>query len=140
MHPVTTRREPDFLASPSARTVSIDSWRAASTKAHVFTTTRSAAAASSATTRPSARRLATTLSESTAFFGHPSVSTQKDCAVTAAQATGGCSGGLSRDRPGDAASFGAFALSPRACREEFAHRASRQEHLYDRRWRGTGTR
>src|SRR4051794_41720107 len=89
MQPVTTRREPDFRASPNARTVSIDSWRAASTKAQVLTTTRSAPSASSAGTRPSARRLATTLSESTAFFGHPSVSTQKDCALTARQATGG---------------------------------------------------
>src|SRR5215207_7838361 len=94
MQPVTTRWEPALRVSPRARMVSIDSWRAASMKAHVLTTTRSARAASSAGARPSARRLATTLSESTAFFGHPSVSTQKVCATTAEQATGGCGGVL----------------------------------------------
>src|SRR6478672_5359020 len=89
MQPVTTRREPSLRTSPRARVVSIDSWRAASMNAHVLTTTRSAPEASAAGTRPSASRLATTLSESTAFFGHPNVSTQNDCAVTAGQATGG---------------------------------------------------
>jgi hypothetical protein len=43
--------------------------------AHVLTTTTSASDGSDAATRPSARSDATTLSESTAFFGQPSVST-----------------------------------------------------------------
>ena len=57
--------------------VSIDSWRAASMKAQVFTTTRSASSGPAAGSSPSASRDATTLSESTAFFGQPSVSTKK---------------------------------------------------------------
>src|SRR6185312_12387679 len=92
MHPVTTTRAPVFRASVRARTVSIDSWRAASTKAQVLTTTSSASSARAAGSRPSARRLATTLSESTAFFGHPRVSTQKDGSLTAGQGTWGCPG------------------------------------------------
>jgi len=43
--------------------------------AHVFTTTTSASDGSAAAVRPSASKDATTLSESTAFFGQPSVST-----------------------------------------------------------------
>src|SRR5213593_2319546 len=45
-------------------------------KAQVLTTTRSASAAEPAGVSPSPRREATTLSESTAFFGQPSVSIQ----------------------------------------------------------------
>ena len=56
--------------------VSTDSWRAASMKAHVFTTTRSAPSALSASFMPSANSVPTNLSESTWFFGHPSVSIQ----------------------------------------------------------------
>ena len=41
-HPVTTRRAPSWRAAASSRMVSIDSWRAASMKAQVLTTTRSA--------------------------------------------------------------------------------------------------
>ena len=41
-HPVTTRRAPSSRAAASSRMVSIDSWRAASMKAQVLTTTRSA--------------------------------------------------------------------------------------------------
>ena len=59
----------------SASATSIDSWRAASMNAHVLTTTRSASSGAAAGTSPSASREATTLSESTAFFGQPSVST-----------------------------------------------------------------
>src|SRR3954453_2213999 len=75
MHPVTTRRAPGRFESASARAVSIDSCRAASTNAQVLTTMRSASSACPAGVRPSARREATTLSESTAFFGQPRVST-----------------------------------------------------------------
>src|ERR671922_1879754 len=46
-------------------------------KAQVLTTTRSASAAERAGTSPSPSREAATLSESTAFFGQPSVSIQK---------------------------------------------------------------
>ena len=54
--------------------VSIDSCRASSMNAQVFTTTRSAAAGSSVATSPSASSVPTSLSESTWFFGQPSVS------------------------------------------------------------------
>src|SRR5271163_1909796 len=56
--------------------VSIDSWRAASIKAQVFTTTRSAASGETAGSRPSPVRVPTNLSESTWFFGQPNVSIQ----------------------------------------------------------------
>src|SRR5579871_5347619 len=77
MHPVTTSRAPGLRASASANATSIDSWRAASMNAHVFTTIRSASAGESAGSRPSPKSDATTLSESTAFLGQPSVSTWK---------------------------------------------------------------
>src|SRR6202022_419906 len=64
-------------ATARARIESIDSCRAASTNAHVLTTTTSASLAPDAATSPSASSDATTFSESTAFFGHPSVSTKK---------------------------------------------------------------
>ena len=54
--------------------VSIDSWRAASMKAHVLTTTRSASPGSSDACSPSASSVPISLSESTWFFGQPSVS------------------------------------------------------------------
>src|SRR6478735_7344291 len=76
MQPVTTSRASSPFTSASDRTVSIDSWRASSMKAQVLTTTRSASAGSDAATRPSAARRPTSLSESTEFFGHPSVSIQ----------------------------------------------------------------
>ncbi len=76
MQPVTTSRAPGRLTSASARAVSIDSCRAASTNAHVLTTIRSASSARSTGANPSARSEATTLSESTAFFGQPKVSTK----------------------------------------------------------------
>ncbi len=75
MQPVTTSRAPGRFASASARAVSIDSCRAASTNAQVLTTIRSASSAWPAGVSPSARSEATTLSESTAFFGQPKVST-----------------------------------------------------------------
>ena len=53
----------------------MDSWRAASMKAQVLTTTRSASSGRSVDTKPSANNVAITLSESTAFLGQPSVST-----------------------------------------------------------------
>ena len=46
MHPVTTSLAPARFVSASASATSIDSWRAASMNAHVFTTTRSASDAS----------------------------------------------------------------------------------------------
>jgi hypothetical protein len=55
--------------------VSIDSRRASSMNAHVFTTTRSADAASSVAVIPSASSVPTILSLSTWFLGHPKVST-----------------------------------------------------------------
>src|SRR5438270_13433675 len=76
MQPVATRRAPGLRAPASCSSTSTDSSRAASMKAQVFTTTRSASAAARAGTRPSARNWATILSESTAFLGQPSVSTQ----------------------------------------------------------------
>src|SRR5689334_10858409 len=78
MHPVTTRRAPGRRASPSASTVSIDSWRAASMKAHVLTTTTSASSGPAAGTSPSASIVPVSLSESTWFFGQPRVSTQTE--------------------------------------------------------------
>ena len=66
-----------------ARTVSIDSWRASSMNAQVLTTTRSAWSAPSAAVRPSASSVPASLSESTWFFGQPSVSTQKVRAIDA---------------------------------------------------------
>ena len=57
--------------------VSIDSWRASSTKAQVLTTTTSAWSGPSAGTRPSASIVPTSLSESTWFLGQPKVSIQK---------------------------------------------------------------
>ena len=75
--PVTTSFAPGFRAAESARMVSTDSWRAASMNAHVFTTTTSASSGPRAGVRPSANRDATTLSESTAFFGQPRVSMWK---------------------------------------------------------------
>ena len=57
--------------------VSIDSWRASSTKAQVLTTTTSAPSGLSAGTRPSASIVPTSLSESTWFLGQPNVSIQK---------------------------------------------------------------
>src|SRR5918998_5891398 len=47
-------------------------------KAQVLTTTRSARSGASAGTRPSASMVPVSLSESTWFFGQPSVSTQKE--------------------------------------------------------------
>ena len=61
-------------SSSSARIVSIDSRRASSMNAQVLTTTRSARAASSVASMPSASNAPTNLSESTSFFGQPSVS------------------------------------------------------------------
>jgi hypothetical protein len=72
---VTTSLAPGLRASASASVTSMDSWRAASTNAHVLTTTSSASSAEDAGTRPSASSEAVTLSESTAFFGQPRVST-----------------------------------------------------------------
>src|SRR3954464_3490128 len=88
MQPVATSRAPSLRAAPRARRVSIDSSRAASMKAHVFTTTTSASAAASAGVRPSARSCATILSESTAFLGQPSVSTQYLGPVTSVRLQG----------------------------------------------------
>jgi hypothetical protein len=76
MHPVTTNRAPGRRRSESSSTVSIDSWRAASMKAQVLTTTRSASSGASAATRPSITRVPTSLSESTWFLGQPNVSIQ----------------------------------------------------------------
>jgi hypothetical protein len=56
--------------------VSIDSWRASPMKAQVLTTTTSASPGPEASSSPSARSVPTSLSLSTWFFGHPSVSTQ----------------------------------------------------------------
>ena len=53
---------------------STDSWRASSMKAQVFTTTTSAEAAPSARSKPPAVSVPSSLSESTWFFGQPSVS------------------------------------------------------------------
>src|SRR5205823_3905076 len=78
---------PGRRASLRARTVSIDSWRAASMNAHVLTTTTSASSGASAGTIPSASIVPVSLSESTWFFGQPRVSTQKECA-TKLKATG----------------------------------------------------
>ena len=75
MQPVTTSRAPGRFASARPSATSIDSCRAASMKAQVFTTTRSASPGVAAGTSPSASSVATTLSESTAFFGQPRVST-----------------------------------------------------------------
>jgi hypothetical protein len=55
--------------------VSIDSLRASSMNAQVFTTTRSAAEGSSVGAMPSASSVPISLSESTWFLGQPSVST-----------------------------------------------------------------
>ena len=76
MQPVTTRRAPSRRVSDRARTVSIDSWRAASMKAQVLTTTRSASSGESAASKPSTVSVPTNLSESTWFFGQPKVSIQ----------------------------------------------------------------
>ena len=76
MQPVTTRRAPWRRASDRASTVSTDSCRAASMKAHVFTTTRSARSGVPAGSYPSATSFPTSLSESTWFFGQPNVSIQ----------------------------------------------------------------
>ncbi len=81
--PVTTKRDPGLRASSRARVASMDSVRASSTKAQVFTTTRSASPAEAAGTRPSSRSEPTTLSESTAFFGQPRVSTKKRAGASA---------------------------------------------------------
>src|SRR5438067_40597 len=86
MQPVTTRRAPGRRSSLNERTVSIDSSRAASMNAHVFTTTTSASEGSSAATSPSATSVPTSLSESTLFFGHPRVSTQNVFSAGAATA------------------------------------------------------
>jgi len=83
MQPVMTTREPSARASLRASTVSMDSWRASSMKAQVLTTTRSASSAAPAGTRPSASIVPVNLSESTWFFGQPSVSTQKVFAIGA---------------------------------------------------------
>src|SRR5262249_47296476 len=74
--PVTTTREPGRAASARATIVSIDAARAASTNAHGFTTTTSAAVGSSVGSSPSASSVPRILSESTAFFGQPNVSTK----------------------------------------------------------------
>ena len=76
MQPVTTISAPSALRSARPRTTSIDSWRASSMKAQVLTTTRSASSAAPAAVIPSARNVPTSLSESTWFFGQPSVSTK----------------------------------------------------------------
>ena len=76
---VTTRRAPGRRCSSRARIVSIDSWRAASMKAQVLTTTRSAAAGSSVGCIPSASSVPTSLSESTWFFGQPSLDVEPRC-------------------------------------------------------------
>ena len=55
--------------------VSIDSRRASSMNAHVFTTTKSASDASSVGVMPSASNVPMSLSLSTWFFGQPKVST-----------------------------------------------------------------
>ena len=75
MQPVITSLASGRFVSASASATSIDSWRAASMNAQVLTTTTSASAGVGGATRPSASSDATTLSESTAFFGQPSVST-----------------------------------------------------------------
>ena len=54
----------------------MDSCRAASMNAQVLTTTRSASSGDSAASKPSVARVPTSLSESTWFFGQPSVSIQ----------------------------------------------------------------
>ncbi len=65
MQPVTTRRAPGARASARARMVSMDSVRAASMKAQVFTTTKSACSGASAGDIPSASSVPVSLSEST---------------------------------------------------------------------------
>ena len=56
--------------------MSIDSWRASSTKAQVLTTTTSASSGPAAAESPSATSRPPSLSESTWFLGQPRVSTQ----------------------------------------------------------------
>src|SRR4051794_3522418 len=77
MHPVTTSLASSRVSPDSARIVSTDSRRASSMNAQVLTTTTSASRTSSVALRPSAPRAAAILSESTAFFGHPSVTRWK---------------------------------------------------------------
>src|SRR5258706_219711 len=84
MQPVTTSRAPGLRRSESSSATSIDSRRAASMNAHVFTTTRSASAADAAGVIPSASSDATTLSESTA-----SVPVWREWSVPAAARRGG---------------------------------------------------
>ena len=74
--------------------MSTDSWRAASMKAQVLTTTRSASSGESAASKPSPVRVPTNLSESTWFFGQPKVSIQYR------SATGPIYRGGARRRPG----------------------------------------
>ena len=75
IQPVTTRRAPLLRRSSRAKIVSIDSLRASSMKAQVFTTTRSAPSGSSVATMPSASSVPISFSESTWFLGQPRVST-----------------------------------------------------------------
>src|SRR5436190_11570529 len=77
MQPVTTTREPSRRASLRAITVSTDSCRASSMKAHVLTTMRSASSADAARSMPPASNVPPILPESTWFLGQPNVSTQK---------------------------------------------------------------
>ena len=65
MHPVTTSREDAGRCSSRLRMVSIDSRRASSMNAQVFTTTRSASSADCTATMPSANNVPISLSEST---------------------------------------------------------------------------
>ena len=65
MQPVTTRRDDFLRCSSRLRIVSIDSRRASSMNAHVFTTTKSASSAESVANMPSANKVPINLSEST---------------------------------------------------------------------------
>ena len=72
--PVTTIRAPGRRSADSSRMVSIDSCRAASMNAQVFTTTRSASWTSRVGVSPSASKVPASLCESTSFLGQPRVS------------------------------------------------------------------
>ena len=67
----------------------MDSWRAASMKAQVLTTTRSASSGEAAATKPSPVNVPTNLSESTWFFGQPKVSIQYRSATGQSTGVGG---------------------------------------------------
>src|SRR5260221_38270 len=129
MQPVTTSREPIARASSMARIASIDSLRASSMNAHVFTTTTSASAGAGAPTRPAPGAPPGGLSLSPRVFGDPRGSTRAE------RFAAGHDAGLAERPCPHAASVrlgGVQAVAGRG-QADAVGRVEREDHFSDRR-------